>query len=69
MAIIKMSSVALLLCCSLSAFINAETYDNKYDNIDIDEILQSERLLTNYIKCLGDKGPCTPDGKLLKGEN
>lgn len=43
-----------------------ETYDVKYDNVDVDEILKSERLLTNYIKCLMDEGPCTEDGRDLK---
>ncbi|CRL03241.1 CLUMA_CG016200, isoform A [Clunio marinus] len=43
-----------------------ETYDVKYDNVDIDEILKSERLLTNYINCLLDEGPCTEDGRELK---
>lgn len=42
------------------------TYDVKYDNVDIDEILKSERLLTNYINCLLDEGPCTEDGRDLK---
>lgn len=56
-----------LFLSGLMLAIQAESYDNRYDNVDLDEILQSERLLTNYIKCLGEKGPCTPDGKLLKG--
>ncbi|CAO1389588.1 unnamed protein product [Diamesa tonsa] len=43
-----------------------ETYDGKYDNVDIDEILKSERLLTNYVNCLMDEGPCTEDGRELK---
>lgn len=43
-----------------------ETYDEKYDNVDIAEVLKSERLLTNYIKCLMDEGPCTEDGRDLK---
>jgi hypothetical protein len=41
-------------------------YDIKYDNIDIEEVLKSERLLTNYIKCLMEEGPCTEDGRELK---
>lgn len=41
-------------------------YEIKYDNIDIDELLKSERLLTNYIKCLMEEGPCTEDGRELK---
>lgn len=44
-----------------------ETYDGKYDNVDIDEILKSERLLTNYVNCLLDEGPCTENGRELKG--
>jgi len=28
--------------------------------------LKSDRLLTNYFKCLMDKGKCTPDGNELK---
>lgn len=43
-------------------------YDNKFDNVDLDEILNQERLLNNYIKCLEGTGPCTPDGRMLKGE-
>ena len=43
-----------------------EQYTTKYDNIDLDEILNSKRLLTNYFNCLVEKGTCTPDGKELK---
>ncbi|KAJ9585925.1 hypothetical protein L9F63_020433 [Diploptera punctata] len=43
-----------------------EKYTTKYDNIDLDEILNSKRLLNNYVNCLLDKGSCTPDGKELK---
>lgn len=43
-----------------------DTYDLKYDNIDIEEILRSDRLLTNYINCLLEEGPCTEDGRDLK---
>ncbi|XP_028141522.2 ejaculatory bulb-specific protein 3-like [Diabrotica virgifera virgifera] len=43
-----------------------EKYSTKYDNIDLDEILKSDRLLNNYINCIMDKGTCTADGKELK---
>ncbi|XP_018784824.1 PREDICTED: uncharacterized protein LOC108966410 isoform X1 [Bactrocera latifrons] len=46
---------------------NQATYDTKFDNIDLDEVLNQERLLRNYIKCLENTGPCTPDSKMLKG--
>ncbi|XP_044726914.1 ejaculatory bulb-specific protein 3-like [Chrysoperla carnea] len=41
-------------------------YTTKYDNINLDEILNSSRLLDNYCKCLLDLGRCTPEGKELK---
>jgi len=44
-------------------------YDDKFDNVDLDEILNQERLLINYIKCLEGTGPCTPDAKMLKGNS
>ena len=52
----------------LTNFVHCEenTYDIKYDNINIDEILKSERLLTNYINCLMEAGPCTENGRDLK---
>lgn len=41
-------------------------YTTKYDNIDLDEIIKSDRLLKNYVNCLLGKGKCTPDGLELK---
>lgn len=41
-------------------------YTSKYDNINVDEILQSDRLLNNYFKCLMDQGRCTPEGTELR---
>ncbi|XP_017080517.1 putative odorant-binding protein A10 [Drosophila eugracilis] len=43
-----------------------KAYDDKFDNVDLDEILNQERLLINYIKCLEGTGPCTPDAQMLK---
>ncbi|XP_014483919.1 PREDICTED: ejaculatory bulb-specific protein 3 [Dinoponera quadriceps] len=60
-----MKVVALLLlvvACALAE----DKYTTKYDNVDIDSILASDRLLKNYVNCLLDKGSCTPDGKELK---
>ncbi|CAK1584481.1 unnamed protein product [Parnassius mnemosyne] len=44
----------------------ASTYTDKWDNINVDEILESKRLLKGYVDCLLDRGRCTPDGKTLK---
>ncbi|XP_046399292.1 ejaculatory bulb-specific protein 3-like [Ischnura elegans] len=41
-------------------------YTSRYDHINVDNILKSERLLKNYFDCLMDRGPCTADGSELK---
>lgn len=41
-------------------------YETRYDNVDLDEILKNDRLRKNYIKCLLNEGPCTPDAQELK---
>ncbi|CAB3370585.1 Hypothetical predicted protein [Cloeon dipterum] len=43
-------------------------YNDKYDHIDVDSILRNDRILSSYIKCMLDQGPCTAEGKNLKGE-
>ncbi|KAG5883698.1 hypothetical protein JTB14_007417 [Gonioctena quinquepunctata] len=51
----------------LMIFVNAcEKYTTKYDNVDYEEVLRSERLMKNYLNCLLDEGPCSPDGQELK---
>ncbi|XP_030758433.1 ejaculatory bulb-specific protein 3-like [Sitophilus oryzae] len=58
--------VVLVAVIGLSAARPDDQYTTKYDNVDLDEILKSDRLLRNYINCLLDKGKCTPDGAELK---
>lgn len=48
--------------------IAAENYPTQFDNIDVDQILKSDRLMKNYINCLLDKGSCTPDGVTLRSK-
>lgn len=43
-------------------------YTTKYDNVDLDEIIKSDRLMKNYVNCLLEKGKCTPDGAELKSK-
>ncbi|KAF9818735.1 hypothetical protein SFRURICE_011781 [Spodoptera frugiperda] len=56
----------VFLVCVLAAVVYGEQYTNKYDNIDLDEILHNDKILDNYVKCCLDQGKCTPDGKELK---
>jgi hypothetical protein len=72
--------LVLLLCVSLAVIVHKpvesktlhrsvrapQKYTSKYDNIDVERILHSKRLLLNYINCLLDKGSCSPDGRELK---
>ncbi|XP_068620560.1 allergen Tha p 1-like [Battus philenor] len=44
----------------------AATYTDKWDNLNVEEILESQRLLKGYVDCLMDRGRCTPDAKTLK---
>ncbi|XP_070506420.1 poly(A) polymerase-like [Chironomus tepperi] len=41
-------------------------YSKRYDNIDVETIFRSSRLLNNYVDCLLDRKPCPPEGKELK---
>ncbi|GLV39840.1 Ejaculatory bulb protein III [Carabus blaptoides fortunei] len=43
-----------------------DKYTTKYDHINIKEILDNDRLLGGYLKCLKGAGSCTPDGAELK---
>lgn len=46
--------------------------DDKYKDLSEDfnlaEVLENERLLNSYVKCLLSKGPCTPEVKQVKGK-
>lgn len=65
----------LLLCTALLALTPStsaqgdEKYSRRYDNIDVNTIFRSSRLLNNYVDCLLDKKPCPPEGKDLKRES
>lgn len=65
--------VVLIFCInllSLTVVILAqddEKYSRRYDNIDVDLIFRT-RLLSNFVDCLLDKKPCSPEGKDLKSK-
>lgn len=58
--------LALSCCCICLVSAAAQKYEPKYDNVSIESVLSNDRVLTNYIKCLLDKGPCTKEGRELK---
>lgn len=57
--------VAIVIVLVGTALAN-DQYTTKYDGVNLDEILKSDRLLNNYYKCLMETGKCTPDGNELK---
>jgi hypothetical protein len=46
-----------------------DKYTTKFDSINVDEILASNRLVNNYVNCLLDKGRCSPEGIELKSKS
>lgn len=59
----------LVLCVVLAAVLaDEEKYTDKFDNINLQEILENKRLLISYFNCIMDKGKCTAEGKELKGK-
>uniref|UniRef100_A0A182JK44 Chemosensory protein 3 n=2 Tax=Anopheles atroparvus TaxID=41427 RepID=A0A182JK44_ANOAO len=63
---VKMKFFVVVALALVAAVAAQEKYTTKYDGVDLDEILKSDRLFNNYFKCLMDQGRCTPDGNELK---
>lgn len=60
-------AVALALCAARpEEKKDGEKYTGRFDSINIQQILSTDRLFRNYFNCLMDKGKCTPEGKELK---
>lgn len=55
-----------LLALAATVYARPEQYTDRYDNVNIPEILANKRLRVPYIKCLLGEGKCSPDGKELK---
>lgn len=64
----KTTLACLLVAVCLALVVAEKPYTNKFDNVDVDSVLGNNRILGNYIKCLMDKGPCTPEGRELKSK-
>lgn len=64
----KLCAIFVLVCVFGVVFAGEGKYTTKYDNVDLDQIIKSDRLLKNYVNCLLEKGKCTPDGAELKSK-
>lgn len=64
----KMKVVLFLTIVLAYECLCQQRYTSKFDNVDVDGILQNERLLKNYMNCLLDKGKCSNDAAELKSK-
>lgn len=63
--------VAFITVCALSpssVLGQGEVYTTKFDDVDVDAIINNDRLLNGYVGCLLDRNPCTPDAAELKSK-
>ena len=70
---LNMNFITLItLCLATASFVlSAEDnskYTTKYNNFDIDSVLNNEKILKNYVNCLVGEGNCTPQGRDLASE-
>lgn len=63
-----MKYLTVVILLSLSAAAAGQKYTTKYDDLNLDDILKNERLLSNYFKCIMGRGKCTVEGQELKSE-
>ncbi|XP_034835686.1 ejaculatory bulb-specific protein 3-like [Maniola hyperantus] len=69
MRLLLLSVCALTVVASSIAqqFSSAQQqFINRYDNFNADSIIQNDRILLAYYRCVMEKGPCTKDGKNFK---
>ncbi|CAG9563959.1 unnamed protein product [Danaus chrysippus] len=55
--------VVIILATLVTVVLTQEKYSSDLDNFNIDELLENDRLLEAYGKCLVYRGPCTSQGK------
>ncbi|XP_059060887.1 ejaculatory bulb-specific protein 3-like [Achroia grisella] len=62
----KMIWLLIIVVATLSTTVAADFYSSRYDNFDVQPLLDNNRILLSYAKCFLDQGPCTPDAKDFK---
>lgn len=50
------------------SLVYADFYNLRYDDFDIQPLLENDRVLMGYAKCFLDQGPCTPEAKDFKSK-
>ncbi|KAJ0174101.1 hypothetical protein K1T71_010247 [Dendrolimus kikuchii] len=55
-----------IIILSIVSLVIADFYSPRYDDFDIQPLLENDRILLGYVKCFLDEGPCTPEAKDFK---
>nr|UNG39413.1 chemosensory protein 19 [Apocheima cinerarius] len=58
--------LVIIVLCLVAIVLAADKYNDLNDDFNISEVLDNERLLYSYGKCLLNNGPCTPEIKQVK---
>nr|AZB49397.1 chemosensory protein 5 [Heortia vitessoides] len=56
----------MIVMVTTATVVAADFYSSKYDDFDVQPLLENDRILLSYTKCFLDEGPCTPDAKDFK---
>ncbi|KAK9506679.1 hypothetical protein O3M35_008571 [Rhynocoris fuscipes] len=56
----------LSFVAALSVAYPQGSYSDKFDNVNVDAILNDEATYQTYFNCLANRGPCSPEGDALK---
>nr|XP_053615086.1 ejaculatory bulb-specific protein 3-like isoform X1 [Plodia interpunctella] len=55
-----------LFAIALTSSVRCDFYSSRYDDFDVQPLLENDRILLSYTKCFLDLGPCTPEAKDFK---
>nr|XP_012220507.1 PREDICTED: ejaculatory bulb-specific protein 3-like [Linepithema humile] len=63
----RLSYIVAIISIALTYVVAQELYTDKYDDVDVIQILENEKLRDQYYKCFMEQGPClTGDAKFLR---
>lgn len=68
---INQTAMRFLLILAFVAVVSArpeDGYDPKYDDFNVDEVIDNVRLFKAYALCFEGEGKCTPDGNHFKSK-
>lgn len=64
----RLSYIVTIISITLTYIVAQEFYSDKYDDVDVLEILENSKLREQYFKCFMDQAPClTGAAKFMRG--